>query len=103
MRAYLIRLSISVVVVLAASSPYLFQGDVRSMAAAPSHMAFDLGEWNFSPILHRVLISPLFALFLSGTTLSVAAIGRVYSFVATGVLAFNAVVAFAFNFHLYEG
>jgi hypothetical protein len=98
MRSFLIRFGISVAVVLAASSLYLFHGAVRSAAASPWLWAFLL-EDRF--VQHVLPTLPIIWFFATAVLLAVGAVRRVACLIITGWCALNAVVAFVMNFQLY--
>jgi len=96
--SYLLRFLVSVVLVIVASSPYFFHGEVRSSAAAPWLWAFELDGLLARPVLPTSTI----ALFIATIALlGVAAARRVTSIGITGWCIANALVAFFINFHVY--
>jgi hypothetical protein len=98
MRPPLIRFLVSAVVVLAASSPFFFQGVARSAAGAPWLWAFLLEE-RFAQ--HFLPTSAIVWAVATAVLLGLGALRRVACFVITGWCATNAVVAFVMNFQLY--
>lgn len=98
MRTILIRFLVGAVVVIAASSPFFFQGAVRSAAGAPWLWVFLLGDTfglSFLPA-SAFLLFPATAVLLA-----VGALRRIACLIITGWCAANAVVAFVMNFQLY--
>jgi hypothetical protein len=96
--SYRIRFVVSAMIVLAASSPYVFSGAIRSSAGAPWLWAFLL-ESHLGQSL--VPTSTVVLYLATAALLAAGALRRLACYLITGWCVLNAVIAFVMNFQLY--
>lgn len=100
LKAYFIRLALSVLLVNAATAPYILYGHaVRSAAGAPWLWAFLIDEFGERSLLPT---SPGILFFATAALLALAALTRPTSIIITGWCVVNSIAAFLMNFHLYR-